>query len=117
MWRTVAGDCPQEPLYTTIPVLTEAFQLLTPASRGADQLREFILRGGARVWYMNSQALQRAFQLMHQYSDHPMDLADASLLAAMESLRTKRVFTLDQRDFSSNRIRLGHRLYALEIIN
>ena len=66
---------------------------------------------------MNSQALQRAFQLMHQYSDHPMDLADASLLAAKESLRTKRVFTLDQRDFSSYRIRLGHRLYALEIIN
>ena len=80
-------------------------------------MREFILQGGAKVWYMNPQALQRAFQLMHQYSDHPMDLADASLVAALESLGTNRVFTLDQRDFSSYRIRLGHRLYAVEIIN
>ena len=104
------------PLCTTVPVLTEAFHLLTPASRGADQLREFILQGGVRVWFMNSEALQRAFQLMHQYSDHPMDLADASLIAAMESLRTNRVFTLDLRDFHSYRVRLGHRLYAVEII-
>ncbi|WP_228021538.1 hypothetical protein [Vasconcelosia minhoensis] len=36
--------------------------------------------------------------LMEQYRDLPMDLADASLVAAAEALNQKRIFTLD-RDF------------------
>jgi len=37
---------------------------------------------------------------MEQYGEHPMDLADASVIAAAESLRTTKVFTLDLADFS-----------------
>jgi predicted nucleic acid-binding protein len=33
---------------------------------------------------------------MEQYADHPMDLADASLVAAAESLGTTRMFTIDR---------------------
>jgi hypothetical protein len=36
--------------------------------------------------------------LMSKYQDLPMDLADASLVAAAEGLGARRVFTLD-RDF------------------
>jgi hypothetical protein len=37
------------PLFTTIPVLTEAFHMLTPNSIGADRLRDFILEGGVSL--------------------------------------------------------------------
>lgn len=106
----------REPLLTTVPVLTEAFHMLSPGSTGADRLRDFIVRGGATVWSFDATSLQRAFELMEQYADHPMDLADASLLAAAEVFATTRVFTIDRRDFQTYRIRRGHRSVKVEII-
>ncbi|MEE8586481.1 MAG: hypothetical protein V3T83_16690 [Acidobacteriota bacterium] len=41
---------------------------------------------------------------MAKYQDLPMDLADATLVAAAEALHVKRVFTLD-RDFRVYRFR------------
>ena len=105
----------QEPLVTTIPVLTEAFHMLSPNSTGADRLRDFIARGGATVWCFDAASLQRAFALMEQYSDHPMDLADASLIVAAEALGTTKVFTIDRQDFQTYRIRRGHRSVKVEI--
>ena len=106
----------REPLLTTVPVLTEAFHMLSPGSTGADRLRDFIVRGGATVWFFDATSLQRAFELMEQYADHSMDLADASLLAAAEVFATTRVFTIDRRDFQTYRIRRGHRSVKVEII-
>ena len=51
----------------------------------------------------------RAFELMAQYADHPMDLADASLVVAAEALAATRVFTIDRPDFLTYRVRRGHR--------
>jgi len=76
----------QEPLFTTVAVLTEAFHMLSPGSYGADRLREFIRRDGLAVWFLDETSLQRALALMEQYADHPMDLADASLIVAAEAL-------------------------------
>ena len=106
----------REPLFTTIPVLTEAFHLLTPNSIGADRLRDFILEGGASLWFLDHPSTTRAFELMEQYGDHPMDLADASVIVAAESLRTTRVFTLDLTDFRRYRIRRGHRHVKVDIL-
>ena len=39
--------------------------------------------------------VERMFALMDEYRDTPMDLADASLVAAAESLGISRIFTLD----------------------
>ena len=75
----------REPLFTTTPVLTEAFHLLTPNSIGADRLRDFILDGGVSLWFLDQVATERAFELMEQNGDHPMDLADASVIVAAES--------------------------------
>jgi hypothetical protein len=107
----------REPLLTTVPVLTEAFHMLTPGSRGADRLRDFILLGGVTVWFLDHPGLQRAFGLMEQYADHPMDLADASLIVAAETLKTNRVFTLDRQDFKTYRIQRGHRYQRVEILS
>ena len=107
----------REPIRTTVPVLTEAFHMLGPGSIGSDRLREFVLKGGLSVWWFDHSSLARAFDLMDVYSDHRMDLADASLIVAAEILGTRKVFTVDRRDFETYRVRRGHRHYALEIVS
>lgn len=106
----------REALFTTVPVLTETFHMLSPASRGSTRIRDFILRGGLSVWFMNHFAIERSFELMEQYADHPMDLADASLIVAAEATQTRKIFTIDRNDFSSYRIRQGHRHEKVEIL-
>lgn len=105
-----------EPLGTTLATLTEAFHILSPDSIGSDRLREFVLQDGIQVLPLDRQALERAFELMEQYRDHPMDLADASLVAVAEALPTRKIFTLDRSDFSTYRLRRGHRHLAVEIL-
>ena len=56
--------------------------------------------------------IDRMAELMTQYSNIPMDLADASLIAAAESLDLRRVFTFDS-DFYIYRLINGN---VLEII-
>ncbi len=106
----------REPLRTTIPVLTEAFHLLGPSSRGADGLREFVAKGGLSLWYFRDASLARAFELMATYADQPMDLADASLVTAAEALDTRKVFTVDRSDFDAYRVKRGHRHVAFDVI-
>jgi predicted nucleic acid-binding protein len=105
-----------EPLGTTTPVLTEAFHLLTPGSRGAANLIHFIADGGLAVWFLDPDTLDRAFELMAQYADHPMDLADASLVAMAEAENLRKVFTIDRNDFAAYRIKRGHRLRTFELV-
>jgi uncharacterized protein len=107
----------REPLITTIPVLTEAFHMLGPASIGSDRLRDFMEGGGMSVWFFEPTTLTRAFELMESYADHPMDLADASLVVAAEVLGTRRVFTIDRKDFETYKVRRGHRHQAMEIVS
>jgi predicted nucleic acid-binding protein len=97
-------------------VLIEAFHLLTPASQGSDRLREFILRGGLSFWFLQSDAIERAFELMETYAGQAMDLADASLVVAAETLRNRKIFTIDRGAFSTYRIKRGYRNYPFEII-
>lgn len=106
----------REPIRTTVPVLTEAFHMLGPGTLGSDRLREFVLKGGLSVWWFDARALSRAFELMDLYADRPMDLADASLIVAAETLSTRKVFTIDRKDFAAYRVRRGHRHYAVEIV-
>jgi uncharacterized protein len=90
--RTLKGL--RESLMTTVAVLTETFHMLQPDSIGSDRLRDFVMQGGLDVWFFNRGALQRTFELMDQYSDQSMDLADASIIVAAEALQTLDVFTL-----------------------
>ena len=103
----------REPVSTTTPVLTEAFHMLGPGSIGSDRLRDFVERGGLTVWFLDRPALTRAFELMEVYADHPMDLADASLVVAAG---TRKVFTIDRNDFTTYRVRRGHRNEPIEIV-
>ena len=75
-----------------------------------------IEKGGLSAHHSNDAGLVRAFELMETYSDHPMDLADASVVAAAEVVGTRKVFTVDRGDFETYRIRRGHRHHAVEIV-
>lgn len=105
-----------EPLCTTVPVLTEAFHLLNPDSIGAQRLMDFVSAKGLNLWYLDDQTLARAFALMVRYADHPMDLADASLVALAETRRLHKIFTIDRSDFATYRIQNGHRQSAFEML-
>ena len=107
----------RDPLWTTTPVLTEAFHMLQPGSASADRLREFVERGGVQPWFLDRPALTRAFELMDLYRDHPMDLEDASIVAAAEVLGTRKVFSLDRRDFLTYRVLKGHRHLTMQIVD
>ena len=54
-------------------------------------------------------AVDRMVELMETYRDRPMDLADASVVAAAEHLGMRRVFALD-RDFYIYRLADGSTL-------
>jgi uncharacterized protein len=101
---------------TTTPVLTEAFHLLGPRTRGSANLRRFLSSGGLSVFLLDDRAFARSIALMEEYVSRGMDLADASLLAAAEALRVRRVFTLDRRDFRVYRARFGYRRERLEVV-
>jgi predicted nucleic acid-binding protein len=95
------------PFYTTLPVMTEAMYLCArflgwPARQA---LWRMLLRGELLLEHPSPQELLRMAQLMERYRDHPMDFADASLVALAERLSLQRIFTLDHNDFSTYRMR------------
>lgn len=107
----------EEPLCTTVPVLTEAFHLLNPGGIGSQRLMDFVTAHGLTVWFLDDAALIRAFELMLRHADHPMDLADASLVVLAENLKLRKIFTIDRNDFASYRIRQGHRHLSFEMLS
>jgi len=70
---------------------------------GQEALWRFIEQGVLQVHIPTDSETKRMRVLMEKYSDTPMDLADASLVAAAESRGTDRIFTLDS-DFRIYRI-------------
>lgn len=94
-------------LLSAWPVLAEVFYLLE-SSRQREKLWELVLGGGLRIPDLSFNDMRRMRELMVKYSDLPMDLADASLVALAERLRLKKVFTLDRRHFQVYRPRHVH---------
>jgi uncharacterized protein len=92
------------PWLTTEAVLAEAFHLVRRNLR-SDRSIWTLLRSGAIVMStIANEELPQIHALMSQYSDRPMDFADATLvhLAAREHLSL--VFTIDRDDFSTYRL-------------
>ncbi len=102
------------PLLTTWPCLTEAMYLLGQVGgyRYQAALWSMHFRGQVALHQLTPAETARMAELMEQYRDTPMDLADASLVAAAESLALRRVFTVD-RQFYIYRLKDGS---ALEVV-
>jgi uncharacterized protein len=59
------------------------------------KLWEYVEVGVLRIHSSSEAERKRIRELMEQYRDTPMDLADASLVVAAEMLKLTRIFTLD----------------------
>jgi predicted nucleic acid-binding protein len=85
------------PLIATWPGFTEAMYLLRreggyPAQAG---LWALVTQDALRFHLSTAREAARMRELMDEYRDTPMDLADASVVAAAEALGVRRVFSLD----------------------
>ncbi|MGC1183631.1 MAG: PIN domain nuclease [Candidatus Dormiibacterota bacterium] len=94
------------PLVTTWPAFTEAMYLLARAGGISAQraLWRLLQTNRLVVADLSPAAVDRSARLMDQYSDRPMDLADATLVALAEDRGQRRIFTLDT-DFQIYRFR------------
>jgi uncharacterized protein len=99
------------PLVTTWPAFTEAIYLLGRAAGwpGQAALWRMIERELLVLRDLSGELTLRSMELMRRYSDHPMDLADATLVALAEERDARTIFTLDG-DFRSYRLRGGRHL-------
>src|SRR5205823_13257184 len=96
---------PSQPLLTTWPCLTEVMYLLWRAGGlpAQDELWGYLADGLVVLHSSAATEWERIRTLMQQYHYAPMDLADASLVAAAGRFQLRRIFTLD-RHFYAYRI-------------
>jgi len=92
------------PLLTSEAVLTELFHFIGGRFDLVEVAWKFVRSGALTLGTITDADLPALSQLMHQYSDRPMDFADATLvhLAERESLTT--ILTVDVSDFQAYRI-------------
>jgi len=85
------------PLVTTWCCFTETMYFLSELRGWSAQniLWQFLDRKALQLHCTTEAECQRMKILMEKYQDVPMDLADASLVAAAESRKLRRIFTLD----------------------
>jgi len=93
-------------MVTTWPTFTEAIYLLGQAAGwpGQQALWRLIQRNALTIAELDPKLMLRSAELMERYRDHPMDLADATLVAVAEALDQRTIFTLDEH-FRTYRLR------------
>ncbi len=92
------------PLLTSEAVLTELFHLVGDNPHEVGAVWRFLRSGAVLVGTIADAELPELENLMRQYSDRPMDFADATLvhLARRESMNL--IMTVDHDDFETYRI-------------
>ena len=107
----VAAAVQDDPGPVIIPAATLAeIDYLLREHLGADaelQFLEGILQGFYTLEPVLEADLARCVELIAQYRDLDLGLADASVIAAAERLGIRRILTLDERDFRAVRPRKG----------
>lgn len=85
-------------MVTTWPCLTEAMHLLHRAGgfKAQNELWAYVIDGSLRFHLPIRNEWKRIHELMQQYADLPLDLADASLASAAEQLGDYQLFTVDR---------------------
>lgn len=103
----------RDPLVTVWPALAEAMYLLRYDANDQRVLWDMIVVGGVRLMELSNEDYPRMRELMWQYRDLPMDLADAALVRVAERESLRRIFSIDRRDFEIYR---PHRIGRFEIL-
>jgi len=89
---------------TVWPVLTEAMHFLDDLPKAQDDIWEMIARGAVEILPLGLDDIPRIRELMKQYADRGMDLADAALIRVAERENIRQFFTIDRKDFSVYRL-------------
>jgi predicted nucleic acid-binding protein len=92
------------PLFTTEAVLTETFHLTGKNAHNIEKTWRFVRSGALTVHPMNHSDLPQLNALMAQYSDRPMDFADATLVHLASRERISTILTIDHDDFETYRL-------------
>ena len=94
-----------EPLITTWCVITETCYMLLKR-KGVPAQTAFMISIANKAFELFDLQFHHAIriaQLMQQYANLPMDLADASLVILAEQLGHGRILSVDYRDFNTYR--------------
>lgn len=96
----------EPPIFTTLPVLTEALYLCYKRVGwvAQERLLQVITEGAIQAIHITPEDFVLVREQMLRYNDLPMDFADASLVVVAQRLRFKRIFTIDRKDFSVYRL-------------
>ena len=99
------------PLLTSEAVLTEVFHIVG-RRREPEAVWGFLATGAVTVGAITDSDLPLLRQLMSQYSDLPMDFADATLVHLAQSAQIPTIFTVDFEDFEVYRLH-GRRRFRI----
>lgn len=89
------------------PVMIESFFMVTARVSYVRALQYFKLLQSSAFQIISLAAAdrQRMYEIMHQYRDAELDIADAAQVAIAERLGISRIYTFDRRDFGMIRPR------------
>jgi predicted nucleic acid-binding protein len=95
-------------LITTSAIIVEAMFFVSAIRDGPEALASFVHAARLLVHECTQPfQLKEAVRLMDEYSDTPMDFADATLVLLADRLNTYEIATLDRRGFSTYRTPRG----------
>lgn len=95
-------------LVSTWPVVTEVCHLVPPHI--AVRFMQWLGGGGLRLIDVPDERKIDIAVLIERYADHPMDVADATLVWLADEAAIYDVVTVDQADFAAYRTTSGKRL-------
>lgn len=95
----------QGKLYSTWPVITETSHMLDFSTITQRNLLEWIQRGGISLFELEQHHVSRILELTRKFEDVPMDLADATLIVASESLNINKIASIDSDFYVYRNIR------------
>ena len=90
----------RQPMGTVWPVLTEVMHFLDDQPKAQDAVWEMIARDAVQLLPLGPADVPRIRELMHKYSNRPMDLADAALIRVAEREGIRQFFTVDRKECS-----------------
>ena len=94
----------REPMGTVWPVLSEVMYLLAGLPNAQGSVWDILARRTVQLLPLGPDDLPRIRELMRQYANRPMDLADAALIRVAEREGIRRFFTVDRKDFTVYRL-------------
>ncbi len=102
----------QDRLITTWPVITEVSYMLNFNIEVQCACFEWINLHAITIFDLNSSHIQKILNLLNQYSNVPMDLADASILLLAEEKGIHDIITFDS-DYYTYKLKKGKTFYNL----